>query len=106
MKKMRILSWNVNGIRAVQKKGFVDWLLTEDPEDVYKRQRQGEGINELLSKIHDVATGKYICKPYRLKTNSSELNSAIEKLSNEIELEYPGLPNLRWVALRLSLIHI
>ena len=27
--------------------------------------------------------------------------SAIEKLSREIELEYPGLPNLRWVALRL-----
>lgn len=29
---MRILSWNVNGIRAIQKKGFVDWLLTEDPD--------------------------------------------------------------------------
>ncbi|MDT3695631.1 MAG: exodeoxyribonuclease III [Ignavibacterium sp.] len=28
---MRILSWNVNGIRAIQKKGFVDWFLTEDP---------------------------------------------------------------------------
>ena len=24
---MRIISWNVNGIRAVEKKGFVDWLL-------------------------------------------------------------------------------
>jgi hypothetical protein len=35
-----------------------------------------------------------------MKTSSSELNSAM-KLSNEIELEYPGLPNLRWVALRL-----
>lgn len=63
--------------------------------------RQGEGMNELLSAIQDVATGKYICKPYRLKSNASELNSAIEKLSKEIELEYPGLPNLRWVALRL-----
>jgi ferrous iron transport protein B len=63
--------------------------------------RQGEGMNDLLNMIHEVATGKYVCKPYRLKTNSSELNSAIEKLSREIELEYPGLPNLRWVALRL-----
>ena len=63
--------------------------------------RQGEGMNELLNTIHDVATGKYICKPYRIKTKSAELNSAIEKLSKEIELEYPGLPNLRWVALRL-----
>ncbi len=29
---MRILSWNVNGIRAVEKKGFVEWLATEAPE--------------------------------------------------------------------------
>ena len=63
--------------------------------------RQGEGMNDLLNAINEVATGKYICKPYRLKTNSAELNAAIEKLSKEIELEYPGLPNLRWVALRL-----
>ena len=63
--------------------------------------RQGEGMNELLNIIHDVATGKYICKPYRIKSNSSELNSAIDKLGMEIELEFPGLPNLRWVALRL-----
>jgi ferrous iron transport protein B len=63
--------------------------------------RQGEGMNDLLNMIHDVATGKYICKPYRLKTSSVELNLAIEKVSTEIELEYPGLPNLSWVALRL-----
>jgi len=63
--------------------------------------RQGEGMNDLLNAINEGATGKYICKPYRLKTNSAELNAAIEKLSKEIELEYPGLPNLRWVALRL-----
>jgi len=63
--------------------------------------RQGEGMNDLLNMIHDVATGKYICKPYRLKTSSVELNLAIEKVSIEIELEYPGLPNLSWVALRL-----
>ncbi len=63
--------------------------------------RQGEGMNELLNAINEVAAGMYICKPYRLKTNSFELNAAIEKLSKEIELEYQGLPNLRWVALRL-----
>jgi ferrous iron transport protein B len=63
--------------------------------------RQGEGMNELLSSIYDVATGKYNCKPYRIKTHSAELNAAIELLSKEIEAEYPNLPNLRWVALRL-----
>lgn len=29
---MRLLSWNVNGLRAVEKKGFADWLLEEGPE--------------------------------------------------------------------------
>jgi exodeoxyribonuclease-3 len=29
---MRILSWNVNGIRAVYKKGFIDWLLSDKPD--------------------------------------------------------------------------
>ncbi|MDR1997496.1 MAG: exodeoxyribonuclease III [Candidatus Margulisbacteria bacterium] len=29
---MRLLSWNVNGIRAAQKKGFLDWFAGEQPD--------------------------------------------------------------------------
>lgn len=29
---VRILSWNVNGIRAVHKKGFLEWLAAESPD--------------------------------------------------------------------------
>ncbi|MDR2602033.1 MAG: exodeoxyribonuclease III [Spirochaetaceae bacterium] len=29
---MKILSWNVNGVRAVEKKGFLGWLKEEDPD--------------------------------------------------------------------------
>lgn len=29
---MKIISWNVNGIRAAQKKGFLDWLAKESPD--------------------------------------------------------------------------
>jgi exodeoxyribonuclease-3 len=29
---MRIISWNVNGIRAAQKKGFLTWLSSESPD--------------------------------------------------------------------------
>lgn len=32
MKKIRLLSWNVNGIRAAYKKGFVDWIKKENPD--------------------------------------------------------------------------
>ena len=28
----KVVTWNVNGIRAVQKKGFLDWLAEEDPD--------------------------------------------------------------------------
>lgn len=29
---MKILSWNVNGLRAVEKKGFLSWLAKENPD--------------------------------------------------------------------------
>ncbi|MDR1867275.1 MAG: exodeoxyribonuclease III [Treponema sp.] len=29
---MRIITWNVNGIRAAQKKGFMRWLVQEQPD--------------------------------------------------------------------------
>jgi exodeoxyribonuclease-3 len=32
MKKIKILSWNVNGIRAIYKKGFLDWFKEEKPD--------------------------------------------------------------------------
>jgi exodeoxyribonuclease-3 len=32
MSKLKLLSWNVNGIRAVEKKGFVQWLQKENPD--------------------------------------------------------------------------
>ena len=32
MKEIEILCWNVNGIRAVEKKGFLEWLSQESPD--------------------------------------------------------------------------
>ena len=29
---MKILSWNVNGIRAIERKGFLEWLSSESPD--------------------------------------------------------------------------
>jgi ferrous iron transport protein B len=48
-----------------------------------------------------VATGKYVCKPHRIKSHSGKLNYAIEALSEKILESYPGLPNVNWVAIRL-----
>jgi ferrous iron transport protein B len=63
--------------------------------------RYNKGMNELLTSIDEVVSGKYICKPYRLKSKSSELNFAVEKLSKKILEEFPTIPNVKWVALRL-----
>ena len=32
MKEIEILCWNINGIRAVERKGFLDWLNQESPD--------------------------------------------------------------------------
>ena len=39
---MRIISWNVNGIRAVEKRGFVDWLVKENPDVLCLNETKAE----------------------------------------------------------------
>ena len=64
--------------------------------------RQGEGIAELLSAINDMAQGRVATRPHRIgKTHNAALDGAIDTLVAQIETAYPGLPNARWVALRL-----
>lgn len=63
--------------------------------------RSGRGIPELLQSISDVATGKFLCRPRRVWTESKKLKSSIDKLETMLCSEYPALPNARWVALRL-----
>lgn len=63
--------------------------------------RQSEGVPELLQAISEVASGKTVGKPYRVKYDSPALKKALPKLTAQIEAAYPDLPNARWVALRL-----
>jgi Fe2+ transport system protein B len=63
--------------------------------------RQAKGISDLLKAVHEVATGEYICRPYRIKSGSKKLKTALNMLSTAIEKKFPGLSNARWVALRL-----
>ena len=63
--------------------------------------RFGEGLPELLEAIDDVAVGRFVCRPYRLQAEPPELKAALATLTARIEDAVPGLPNARWVALRL-----
>jgi exodeoxyribonuclease-3 len=29
---MKLISWNVNGVRAILKKGFLEWFMDESPD--------------------------------------------------------------------------
>jgi len=63
--------------------------------------RQGVGIAELLKNISDVANGRYVCKPRRIIDIPSDVKNSVDVLTKQILEEFPGLPNARWVALRL-----
>lgn len=63
--------------------------------------RSQEGIPELLKTIDEVASGKIVCKPHRVKNLNEPIEKAIKELSNALKQQFPGLPNSRWVAFRL-----
>jgi exodeoxyribonuclease-3 len=49
---MRIISYNVNGIRAAIKKGFIDWLKT-DPADIVCVQETKAVQGDVDAKLFD-----------------------------------------------------
>lgn len=63
--------------------------------------RQKKGLSELLQAIDDVATGRTITKPHRIKSEPPGLKRAVTQLAAQLERAFPSLPNARWVALRL-----
>jgi ferrous iron transport protein B len=63
--------------------------------------RSKEGLDLLIKTIHDVATGITIGKPRRFENEPPELKKAIQILVEQLNEAFPGLPNARWVALRL-----
>lgn len=63
--------------------------------------RRGEGLPELLSMVAQVAAGSYQTRPYHVPLNNADLERALDQLVPQIATAFPGLPNTRWVALRL-----
>lgn len=63
--------------------------------------RSRQGVPELLQAISEVATGAVVGNPHRIKNQPPALKKALEQLVPQLEAVFPGLPNARWVALRL-----
>ncbi len=63
--------------------------------------RYREGMAGLLAKVDDVATGRVVCAPKRVGGKTRQLDRLVNDLAGILVEAFPGLPNARWVALRL-----
>lgn len=62
--------------------------------------RTGEGMQTLLTTVADVISGEIETKPLRTE-GTPAFQRAVKELSGKIDAAYPGLPNTRWLAIRL-----
>jgi GTP-binding protein len=62
--------------------------------------RTSEGLHALLAAIEGVITGEVPTRPRRAE-GTAEFNAAIAELLPLIEAAAPGVPNARWIAIRL-----
>jgi len=63
--------------------------------------RYRKGFDLLLQMIAEVADGRTVGRPHRIQNEPPALKRAVSTLVRQIEAVFPGLPNARWVALRL-----
>lgn len=63
--------------------------------------RRGEGVPELLAAVDRVVTGAEPVRPHRMGLGDAGVERAVRALVEQLGRAHPGLPNLRWVALRL-----
>ncbi len=63
--------------------------------------RFNKGIPELIQTISEIASGKIVCKPHRIKNVPKNIEQAVKTLTVQIEKEFPNIPNSRWIAFRL-----
>ncbi|MFC1615972.1 exodeoxyribonuclease III [Patescibacteria group bacterium] len=61
---MKIISWNINGLRAIHKKGFLDWLHQEKPDIL--------GLQEIKAQEHQLSQEILAPKNYHTYFNPAE----------------------------------
>lgn len=63
--------------------------------------RRNEGIPALMDAVLAIAQGTLTTTPHRLPAYPTEVEAALAEVIPVVEAAFPGLPNARWVALRL-----
>ena len=71
---MKLISWNVNGIRAALKKGFMDYVQAEEPDILCLQETKAQPDQVEL----DLQGGLYI-------VYSIDLNKAVDDKASELK---------------------
>ncbi|HJW83686.1 MAG TPA: FeoB small GTPase domain-containing protein [Anaerolineae bacterium] len=62
--------------------------------------RTGEGLNALIAAVAGVIQGNIVTHPHRIRGDGAFIR-AVDEIVPLLEQAYPGLPNARWIAMRL-----
>lgn len=89
MYKIKLISWNVNGIRAVAKKGLLDWLKSESPNIfcVQETKAWEEQLDDSLKNIYGYYS--YFSKPERKGYSGVAVYTKPKPLSVQVGLGIP-----------------
>ena len=81
MKNLRLVSWNVNGIRAVSRKGAFDWFIQESPDMfcIQETKANEDQLEESLTKIEGYSS--YFVSAERKGYSGVALYSKVEPLN-------------------------
>lgn len=63
--------------------------------------RRGEGMSELIAAMEETAQGATATKRHNVNLGPAGIERAVRDLAEHLDRSFPGLPNIRWVALRL-----
>ncbi len=83
MKNLKLISWNVNGIRAVAKKGFHEWFKNENPDILCIQETKAweEQLDDSLTKIDGY--NSYFCQGERKGYSGTALYTKEEPIGVE-----------------------
>jgi exodeoxyribonuclease-3 len=93
MSETRIISWNVNGLRAIQRKGFMEWFKKEKPNILCLQETKVsyDQLPKILKRIDGYHS--YFCEAERKGYSGVAIYSKIKPLNVEYGFGIPKFDN-------------
>ena len=87
---MKIISWNINGIRAIAKKGLADFLRQEKPDILCLQEIKAhrEQVDEILENYENHFWNSAEKKGYSGTAVFSKINRCFQVIADSFRLGY------------------